>query len=266
MRIYQGSNNLFSVKNKVIVITGGAGFLGSEYAAFLARAGARVVILDVLASSVLERHVNRISRSVSRKILGLCVDITKKKEVSQAVKTILKRYGKIDVLINNAALTFSPSRTSTMDQFSPYESYPAELWEQALSIGCTGTFLMTQAVIPVMKKQRSGVVIMIGSIYGIVAPDNRIYQAGKFGSLAYATSKGALPSFTRAIASYGAPFGIRANLLTLGGTLNKQDPQFVKKYSARTMLGRMAERDDYNGALLFLLSDASRYMTGATIP
>lgn len=256
---------IFSVKNKVILLTGGAGFLGMQYAEFLAHAGANVALLDNVKQSELEARLRACSPRSRKNIVAYSQDITDKPGVKRVVATLLKRWGRIDALVNNAALTYSPSKKESQGQFSPYEEYPLTLWDMALGVGLTGTFIVTQEVIPIMKKQGRGIIINIGSIYGEVAHDNRIYSRGQFGSVAYAVAKGALPNFTRELASYCAPFGIRVNLLTLGGVKNLQDSSFVKKYSERTMLNRMAERDDFNGALVFLLSDASRYMTGSNV-
>ena len=256
---------LFSVRGKVIIITGGAGFLGRAYATFFARAGARVVLFDVLDRRILREKVEAIFQKAKRRPWGISVDITDSKAVAAAIRAVKRRYGRIDVLVNNAAMNPIAENQASSLQFSPYEKYSIELWQREFDIGLTGAFLVTQAVIPVMKAKRSGVIINVGSIYGSVAPDNRIYRKGKFKSIAYATVKGGLASFSRALASYLAPHGIRVNHLILGGAYDRQDRAFVKGYSSRTMLGRMASPDDFLGAMLYLASDASSYVTGADI-
>jgi len=245
--------NLFSLRGKVAIITGGAGLLGLEYGKTLKGAGAKVVLFDVKKN---ERALN---------FDYFDVDIRKSKEVRKAVREVLKKYGRLDVLINNAALNPVPGTQESASQFSPYERYPLELWEREIAVGLTGMLLCSQAVIPIMKRERSGSIINISSTYGLVAPDNRIYERGKFKSIGYATVKGAVPNFTRALASYLRETGIRVNTLTPGGVFAGQTPAFVKKYSERTLLGRMANRHEYNGAILFLASDASSYMTGANL-
>ncbi len=256
---------LFSVKNKVVIITGGAGMLGMEYATVLARAGARVVLFDIADEPVLRAKAAEVRRRTGRRPLALRVDITDERAAKNAVRLVIRRYGRVHALVNNAAINPEVEGGSSRAQFSPYERYPIDLWRKELEVGLTGAFIVTQAVIPAMKRRREGVIVNIGSIYGETAPDNRIYPKGQFKSIAYATAKGAMRNFTRALASYLAPFQIRVNQLTPGGVWAGQPPAFVKKYSSRTMLGRMAERNDFNGALLFLLSDASRYMTGANL-
>jgi|SRR3989338_634340 len=256
---------LFSVRNKVVIITGGAGFLGMEYTTALARAGARVVLFDIADESVLHAKATEVQRKTGRRPSVFRADITDERAAHDAVRRVIRRYGRVDALVNNAAMNPKIEGGGWHAQFSPYERYPIDLWRRELDVGLTGAFIVTQAVISIMKRQRGGVIVNIGSLYGETAPDNRIYPRGQFKSIAYATTKGAMRNFTRALASYLAPFQIRANQLTLGGVRAGQPPAFVKKYASRTMLGRMARRDDFNGALLFLLSDASRYMTGANL-
>lgn len=259
------SEKIFSVKNKVIIITGGAGFLGTEYARILLQGGAKVALFDICGKEAFLAKARALNKITGRIPLVFAVDITDPRQVRDAVKKILRRFGRVDVLINNAALNPASPRSRTQFIASPYEHYSIDLWRQELEVGLTGAFIVTQAVIPAMKKQRQGVIINIGSIYGETAPDNRLYPKGSFKSIGYATTKGALANFTRTLASYLGPFGIRVNLVTLGGIFNGHDKAFVKKYSGRTMLGRMALKDDFSGAILFLASDASMYMTGANL-
>ncbi len=247
---------LFSLDGRVVIITGGAGMLGKKYAKACSDAGARVVLFDI--------------RGVASLPKDFCteyeiVDITNKTEVQKSVKKVFSRYGNIDVLVNNAAMNPVPGSPESKGQFSPYEDYPAELWEKELSVGLSGALFCTQAVVPIMKRQGSGSIINISSTYGNVGPDNRIYDEGKYKSIGYATTKGAALNFTRAWASYLRGTGIRVNTLTPGGVFAGQPDEFVKKYEERTILGRMARKDEYNGAILFLASDASSYMTGANL-
>ncbi len=245
--------NLFSLPGRVIIITGGAGMLGVEYARTLSAAGGRIVIFDVKENPALKKYDYR------------QVDITKKDEIRKTIKEIIHKYGRLDALINNAALNPVPGTAESREQFRPYERYRLDLWQREIAVGLTGMFLCSQAVIPIMKKQKSGSIINISSTYGLVGPDNRIYDRGKFKSIGYATVKGAVPNFTRSLASYLRGTGIRVNTLTPGGVFAGHNRDFLRAYSARTLLGRMAKRDEYNGAILFLVSEASSYMTGANL-
>lgn len=233
-----------SLKDKVAIITGGYGFLGQQYAKALENSGAKVVLWD--------------SNAPDGK-----VDITKESEVEGATQKVVKNFGRIDILINNAAMNPAPNSPESADQFLPYHKYPLDLWKRELDVGITGAFICTKAVATVMIDQMlGGSIINIGSHYGTVAPDNRIYPDGMFKSIAYATVKGAMPNFTRAWAAYLGMYGIRVNCLVLGGVFRNHDPQFLLNYSRRTMVGRMARPHEYNEAVLFLASDASSYMTG----
>lgn len=250
------SEELFSVRGNVVIITGGAGKLGREYARALSDAGARVALFDIVPGGKIPEGINGSYHHV---------DITDRTAVFAAVQAVLDAEGRIDVLINNAALDAVPGSDASRLQFSPYEDYPADLWERELAVGLTGMLFVTQAVASIMKKQNAGSIINISSIYGNGGPDNRMYDKGKFKSIAYATVKSGVLNFTRAWASYFAGTGIRVNTLTLGGVLFGQDSKFVAAYANRTILGRMAEPTEFCGSVLFLASDASRYMTGANL-
>ncbi len=232
--------NPFSVRGKVVIITGGSGFLGGQYSTAFHERGAEVIDWS--------RKKN--------------VDITKPELVKEAANEALRKFGRLDILINNAALN---PVLGNKDQYLPFEQYSLELWKRELEIGITGMMICTQAVAPAMMKQGSGSIINIGSQYGLVSPDNRLYNEGMFKSIAYSTFKGAVPNFTRAWAGYLGPHGVRVNCLALGGVLHGNDPEFVKKYSQRTMLGRMANKNDFDGAIIFLASAASSYVTGACL-
>jgi NAD(P)-dependent dehydrogenase (short-subunit alcohol dehydrogenase family) len=236
---------LFSLENKVVVVTGGCGMLAKQFKTILTDAGARVIMLDIDSSAY------------------YCVDITNKKEVDQCFINIKKTHGRLDVLINNASVNPVPGSVEAERQFVPYEDYSQELWDKELSVNITGAMFVTQAAVRIMKKQYSGSIINISSTYGNVGPDNRLYEEGKYKSIAYATTKGAMLNFTRAWASYLAGTGIRVNTLSPGGVEDGQPQDFVKAYESKTILGRMARKDEYNAAILFLASDASIYMTGS---
>ncbi|OGY65319.1 MAG: hypothetical protein A3A16_02630 [Candidatus Harrisonbacteria bacterium RIFCSPLOWO2_01_FULL_44_18] len=254
---------LFSLKGKVAVITGGAGMLGREYARILSDAGAMVALFDVLPQKEINKRVKEISSS--GRVMGMTMDITKEKQVKEAVKKVIKKFGAIDILINNAAATdFSGFKNS--ERFAPYEDFSLDVWEKEIGVGLTGALICSQAVIPFMKKAKSGVIVNISSTHGIIAPDNRIYGDGKFKAITYPVIKSGILGLTRALASYLAPYNIRVNSLVPGGVkAGYLDEQFEKDYSSRTMLGRMADKEDYAGAILFLCSDASSYMTGSSL-
>lgn len=231
--------NLFDIKDKVVVITGGSGFLGQYYVKTLSGFGATVVNFDIN-----ERHG---------------VDITDEKSVEKAVLEVVKKYKRIDVLINNAALR-------TENFYDDFEDFPYEEWEKILKVNLSAMFLVTQKMAPIMKKQKSGSIINLSSIYGITGPDFKIYGKTKMTTPAvYSASKAGVLGLTRYLASYLGKYNIRVNTLTPGGVFNNQDREFVNNYSQKTLLGRMAMPHDLTGALVFLASEASCYMTGQNL-
>jgi 2-deoxy-D-gluconate 3-dehydrogenase len=201
------------------------------------------------------------------------VDISTKGGARRLVAHTLREFDRLDILINNAALTVR-SGTHLAGYFNPFEDYELEIWEKALKVNITGMFLCAQEVGRQMIKQNRGVIVNISSTYGVVGPDQRIYEKSLSPysksvrlntPVPYSVTKGAVLALTRYLAAYWAGKNIRVNSLTPGGVFDNHDPEFVKRYSSRTMLGRMANRDEYKGAILFLVSDASSYMTGANL-
>jgi 2-deoxy-D-gluconate 3-dehydrogenase len=202
--------------------------------------------------------------------LAVQVDITSTESVRTLVQQTLDSFGRIDGLVNNAALDPKFDNESARDNSGAFETYPLELWNQSLAVDLTGMFLCTQAVAPAMLQAGRGVVINVSSIYGLVAPDQSLYERAdtstrSYKPVTYSVTKSAVLGFTRYLAAYWGDKGIRANTLTLGGVFNGHDDEFTTRYNARTPLGRMADKDDALGAMLFLLSDASSYMTGANL-
>lgn len=250
----------FNVKDKVIVITGALGLLGSAYTAGFTQEGARVVVVD-LDGDLCRQKAGEIAGKSGTEPLGIGCDITDRAAVSEMVAQVISRFGKIDVLINNAA-------HKSEHMFAPFEDFPIADWEEVMKVNVTGMFLCSQAVAGEMKKRQSGSIINISSIYGVVAPDQRIYpEAGdgkvKFNTpLVYSTSKGAVISLTRYLAAYLAGDGIRVNTVTPGGVYQGQDETFVARYRERCPMARMATPEEIFHAVYFLASDASSYITG----
>ena len=254
---------LFDLEKKTILITGSSGRLGSQYAKILSMAGANVVLIDIETKKN-EQLKQYIIKNFKTDPMTCQVDISKKTEIEKMKNIILKKYKTIDVLINNAFFNPSQSKNSTC----PFEDFPLELWNDVLKINLTGVFLCSQIIGKVMKKQKKGNIINIASIYGLVGADQRIYGNSKLNSpVSYAVSKGAIINLTKYLAAYWHGKNIRVNTLSLGGVHDKSymDKTFVKNYSNKTILGRMANDDEYNGAILFLCSDASSYMTGGNL-
>jgi 2-deoxy-D-gluconate 3-dehydrogenase len=197
-------------------------------------------------------------------------DITNPDQVKAAAAITVKQFGSVDILVNSAALDpkFDPERISEQGA-NAFEDYPLTDWQQALEVNLTGMFLCSQAAAQQMVAQGKGVIINLCSMYGLAAPDQRLYQREgqppQFKPVTYSVTKAGVVGFTKYLAAYYAGKNIRVNTLTPGGVFNKHDDEFVERYSARSVLGRMAEQDEMNGAILFLASDASSYMTGANL-
>lgn len=256
--------NLFSLKNKTAIVTGACGLLGQQHARALAEAGANVVVADLDAEKSIA-----LAAELGEQHLGISLDVVSKKALEAAKDQILARYGSIDILVNNAAINDMFENPAMAAEQSKFENYPLEMWEASLKVNVTGTFLPSQVFGKVMAEQGKGSIINIASTYGIVGPDQSIYHNGEeqtfFKSPSYPATKGAILNFTRFLAAYWGDKGVRVNTLSPGGVENGQDDWFVKNYSFKTALGRMAQSTDYQGAIVFLASEASAYMTGSNL-
>jgi 2-deoxy-D-gluconate 3-dehydrogenase len=257
----------FDLTGRVAVVTGGPGLLGAGFCQSLAEAGATVVVADVN-----EKGCERLAKKFKTdglKAVGMGLDITSKASTHELVKHVVKTLGRLDILVNSAALDPKVDAKGAVQDNGAFESFSLDAWNQALNVNLTGTFLMTQAAVRPMLTQKSGVIINLCSIYGISAPIQGIYQRpekpAQFKPVYYTVTKAGILGLTKYLASYYAEKGVRVNALTPGGVYNNQDDQFVKNYSAHAILGRMANKDEMNGALLFLASDASSYMTGSNL-
>ena len=281
---------MFDLTGRVAIVTGGAGLLGSEFSQTLGEAGASVVVADL--DGVLARNLASTLTSAGALALGLQTDVSDPASVQSMVAKTLDAFGSLDILVNSAALdpkvrdqglgireqesgNQETSEQEVGESLTPnllslaFEDYPLKLWQRALDVNLTGMFLASQAAVQPMLKQGRGVIINICSIYGLTGPDQRIYQREghppQFKPVHYSVTKAGVLGLTRYLATYYAGKNIRANALTPGGVYNGHDEEFVKSYSARAVMGRMAQKDEMNGALLFLASDASAYMTGANL-
>lgn len=248
---------MFSLRDKIAVITGGLGLLGTEYVKTLAAAGAKVVIFDIRLPPT--GHVlKKLSRT--KPIQFYVVDITKPAEVRAALATVTQKWGIPSILINNAAINFVPKKGET----GAFENYPLDQWDAVLAVNLTGILVCSQIIGGAMAKNGGGSIINISSTYGVVSPDQRIYS-NYIKPVSYSVTKSGVLNFTRYLATYWAKKNIRVNTLVPGGVFDNQEKEFVKKYSEKTPMGRMAKNNEFNGAILFLASDASSYMTGAEL-
>ncbi|MFN3741746.1 MAG: SDR family oxidoreductase [Anaerolineales bacterium] len=260
----------FRLDGRVAVVTGGAGLLGAEFCRTLAEAGAAVVVADINYDAA-EALVRQLSRDGAA-AFAFPLDVTRIESTRDLVAETLSHFGRLDILVNSAALDpkFDPQALARGILPGRFEDFPLDLWHQALAVNLTGVFLVTQACVGPMLQQGKGSIINICSTYGLNGPDQRLYvnaegQRIGYKPVYYTVTKAGVLGFTKYLAAYYAGTQIRVNALTPGGVYNQHDEHFVRNYSARTILGRMAQRDEMNGALLFLASDASSYMTGANL-
>jgi NAD(P)-dependent dehydrogenase (short-subunit alcohol dehydrogenase family) len=254
--------NLFNLSGKVAVVTGAAGQLGGEYIRTLLGAGANVAGFDIN----LDNPKGMLQKIKSKKFLPVEVDITSKASINKGLLTLISRFSAPHILINNAAIDAPPNTYE--QETGPFEHYPEQSWDIMMEVNLKGMFLCCQVIGGHMAKNKGGVIINISSTYGMLSPDQRIYEYKEkpfFKPVSYSVSKAGVLNLTRYLATYWAKRNVRVNTLTLGGVFNNQDNVFLKNYSAKVPLGRMANHDEYNGAILFLASDASSYMTGANL-
>ncbi len=252
----------FRLDGKIALVTGGTGILGKRFCAGLADAGARVAVVDIDGESA-QQFASGLGNGSS----GFACDVSDPVSVAACVESVIGKFGRIDVLHNNAA-------TKTQDMrafFAPFEDYALATWREVMSVNIDGMFLMAQAAGRRMVETGGGSIIQTSSIYGLVGVDTRIYEGSDYlgGPIntpaVYAASKAAVVGLTRWLATYWAKSGIRANCLVPGGVSSGQNGVFADLYSARVPLGRMAEADEIVPALVYLASDASSYVTGQVL-
>ncbi|MGO9950946.1 MAG: SDR family oxidoreductase [Dissulfurispiraceae bacterium] len=256
---------LFSLRGRTAVVTGALGLLGREHCRCLAEAGANVIVADLA-----EAACSEMSETLPSKSCGLALDVTSLESVQTLHSEVLKRFGSVDILINNAAANDMFENPLLAAEQSRFENYPIESWRRMMDVNVTGMFICSQVIGSAMARRGTGSIINIASTYGVVAPDQSIYRRPDgeqqfFKSPAYPASKGAVITFTKFLASYWGRAGVRVNVLSPGGVENGQQEFFKENYARKTPMGRMAGRTDYHGAILFLASDASCYMTGANL-
>jgi NAD(P)-dependent dehydrogenase (short-subunit alcohol dehydrogenase family) len=257
----------FALDGQVAVVTGAVGLLGVQHCRALSGAGANVIVADLEADacSVLARELT----ASGPECLGCAVDITRSESLQELKQKTLSRFGHIDVLVNNAAINDKVENAPAAEPLR-FDNYPLDLWNRTLEVNVTGTFLACQILGTEMARRGKGSVINVASTYALVAPDPALYRRADgtqlfHKSAAYPTSKGAVLALTRYLAAYWGHRGVRVNALCPGGVENAQEAGFVARYGERTPLRRMARPCDYQGAVVFLASEASSYMTGANL-
>jgi len=262
--------NPFDLSGRVAVITGGAGLLGEQHATAIAAAGGIPVLVDIDEQRAREK-AEALAGTYGVSAFGCAADITKQLEIESLRDEILSRFGRLDILINNAANNPKMEASGEID-FSRLENFPLSQWDADLAVGITGAFLCSKVLGSHMAANGGGVIVNVASDLALIAPDQRIYR--KVGvpehmqpvkPVTYSVVKSALVGLTRYLATYWAEHNIRVNAISPGGVENGQPEDFVERLTNLIPLGRMAASNEYQGAILFLCSDASSYMTGANL-
>lgn len=256
------TDSLFDVSQELVLITGVAGQLGAEYArVFLAR-GAKVVGLDIGSSA----RSDALATVYPGTYKFIAADVTKKEDLRSAHARVEVEFGNPTVLINNAAIDSPPS--APPEENGPFEDYPEASWDKVIDVNLKGVYLCCQVFGAAMAKAARGSIINVASIYGVVSPDQSLYEFRRkrgevfYKPVAYSASKSGILNLTRYLAVYWAKQNVRVNSLTIAGVFNSQEQAFLDAYCGRIPVGRMANADEYNGSVVFLASEASRYMTG----
>lgn len=258
-------SSLFSLEGRTAIVTGGLGLIGTHHSSALAEAGANVIVCDKDL-----KRCEEFAELLPNKSFGYRIDVTDPESIRGLRNFIEKQFGRLDILVNNAAINDMFENRESAFESSKFENYPLEMWERSMKVNLTGVFLCSQILGALMPGKNKGSIINVASTYGIVAPDQSLYKnpdgsQSFYKSPVYSTTKGAVLAFTKYLAAYWGSSGIRVNALSPGGVENGQEEFFISKYSSRTPIGRMAHPEDYRGAVVFLASDASSYMTGANI-
>ncbi len=262
------SEDLFSIADTVVVITGGLGQLGRRYTQTLVARGARVAIFDLGVEGT-RLPPDLVQAQDAGRLMVLEADVTDRGSLETALGRVESEWDIPDGLINNAALDSPPD--APVEENGPFETYPEASWDKVMSVNVKGVFQTCQVIGGRMAQAGRGSIINVSSIYGLVSPDQGLYayrrEAGDnfFKPVAYSASKSALFNLTRYLATYWGGKGVRVNTVTFGGVFNDQDENFLRNYNGRVPLGRMARPEDYEGAIVFLLSGASSYMTGSNL-
>jgi NAD(P)-dependent dehydrogenase (short-subunit alcohol dehydrogenase family) len=252
---------LMNMGDRVAIITGGAGHLGRAYGEALAELGARIAVVDILNKET-EEIAEKLNENFGVETFPLAIDLEQEDQAMTVAEQVMAKFGRIDILINNASFV---GTSDLRDWVVPFDQQGVGVWRRALEVGLTAPFILAQSCFKALKESGTGTIINIGSIYGVVGPDMSLYEGTSMGNpVAYAAAKGGLTQMTRWLATSLAP-DVRVNCISPGGVWREQPEKFHKRYIAKTPLQRMASEDDLKGAIIYLASDLSKYVTGQNL-
>lgn len=258
---------LFAVRDRVVVVTGGGGKLGGQFTRALLTRGAKVAVFDAADAGAVRDRYSKLDTKAQ--IRCYQVDVTQRDSIVDALDHVESEWGVPQGLINAAAIDAPPD--APPEENGPFETYPASSFDRIMAVNVKGTMLCCQAIGDAMAKAGRGSIVNICSTYGLVSPDQSLYDYRRergetfFKPVTYSASKSAILNLTRYLATYWAKRGVRVNTLTPGGVFANQEREFLEGYAKRAPMGRMAHEDEMNGGVIFLISDASSYMTGANL-
>lgn len=261
----------FSLKNKIIIVTGGAGLLGEMHAEAILEAEGTPIILDMNQERI-DEVVQRLKDKYKKELSGYTCDITKKEKIEEILNIVLKNYGRLDGLVNNAANNPKIGKDQNSKTLERFENMSLDFWNKDIEVGLTGTFLCCQVFGNYMASRKAGVILNFASDLAVIAPDQRLYRQEGLAEdsqpvkpVTYSVVKTGVLGLTRYLSTYWAENNVRVNSISPGGVFNGQDEVFLGRVSERIPLGRMANRDEYKSSVVYLLSEASSYMTGANL-
>jgi NAD(P)-dependent dehydrogenase (short-subunit alcohol dehydrogenase family) len=264
--------SIFSLEGKIVIVTGAMGLLGRKHAESIAVFGGTPILIDINAEKI-EDFSNELNDLYDVNSVGYEVDITSEYQIEKNVNQIINKFGKIDCLVNNAAN--NPKIEESNDKnFSRLENFPMDIWMKDLAVGLTGSFLCAKHYgSSIAKNKHGGVIVNISSDLGIIAPDQRLYQLNcvdenkqSVKPVTYSVVKTGIIGLTRYLATYWNDRNVRCNVMCPGGVENGQSLDFLSSVSQRIPMGRLANKDEYQGTLIWMLSDSSSYLNGAIIP
>jgi len=262
--------DFFDLSGRVAIITGGTGLLGQQHAEAIASAGGIPVLADIRLDNIQVESPQWRER-FGKSAYAVQTDITRPESVKELLENVLSKFGRVDILVNNAANNPKMERQSDIE-FSRLEFFPLKQWEADLAVGLTGAFLCSQVVGSEMARRKRGVIVNVASDLALIAPDQRLYRQPDLPNnqqpvkpITYSVVKTGLIGLTRYLATYWANDGVRVNAISPGGVYNNQPEEFVERLSNLIPLGRMANADEYQAAIIYLCSDASSYMTGTNL-